>query len=182
MNISTFMQKIIAERKIEILQKQKLYVEQAIKNSKTENSFCIQNSYILQKEVEVAIKNAGYVSKKFNTCVQYSKFKYDNNTFSKCLENLMLEKFNLNMEYNNEQDDDNVTANQRKKIQESIIKAINNMEDYEFRFPYIRIEFSLSFSRTRLNKNLKKELYEAGFRENNSSFAIVSDFTGAFKL
>lgn len=181
MNISQFVQKTIVERKVKILQQQKVYVELAIKSSRVENSFVIRNYYYMHKEIKDAILKAGYEVKEFKDGIQFIKYRYDNNTFTKCIEKIMLEKFNLNQEYSDD-NDDSVTKSQRSKIEKSIVELVNNMEDNEFRFPYVSIEFSLDFSKTRLSSQLKKELFDAGFRENKSSYARVPDYTGVFQL
>lgn len=181
MNISQFVQKTIVERKVKILQEQRVYVELAIKSSREANSFVIRNHHYMQKEIKDAILAAGYEVKDYKDGIKFIKYKYNDDTFTKCIEKIILEKFNLNQEYPDD-NDNNVTKSQRSKIEKSIVELVNNMEDNEFRFPYVSIEFSLDFPRTRLSSKLKKELFDAGFRENKSSYARVPDYTGVFQL
>ena len=178
--------KNLASRKIKLLMEEKERIIKAINKSTLENAFILNNPVFLQKEVEEALKEAGYVSHTGVNGIKFCRETNFNLTFSDCFNQIVINRLVPFLKV--EDGDDELPKNeanrykkQKRIVEKAIEQSVDSLEDFQFRFQTVRIEFSLDFSCARLHKSIYDELEKAGFVIENSCVGIAPIYTAKFK-
>ena len=186
MTIEQYIWKNIASRKLKLLMDEKKRIDNAMNKSTLKDVFILNNPVFLQKETEEALKEAGYVFYEGVNGVRYCKEKNYDLSFSTCFNNLIINRLvpYLKIEDKDEvlpKNEPNRYKKQKRIVEEAIAKSVDSLDDFQFRFKTLRIEFSLDFSSARLHRSLSDELEKVGFVIENSCIGIAPVYTAQFK-